>query len=484
MTLRLGVALLAIALHAGGEANRWPQYRGPAGAGISETAAAVEFGPKQNLLWSAALPSGHSSPSIWDDHLFLTSFDSGAKKLELLAFDRRNGKLRWRQEIPATKIEEVHAVSSPATATPIVDGERVYVYFGSAGVFCYGFDGKLVWSKPMPTANATFGSGTSPILVDDALILARDDGDRRHMVAFERKTGKVLWEIKMAALGRGGHSTPVAANGQVILHRPDEIAAYDVRNGSRVWGLKVQSHGTGTPVVHGDTLFVGAWGLEADLRDPVPDWDALLKKYDKDGNGQVSQNEFPDELAIVRRVDGEKISGAVVTYKRFFGGMDSDKNGQLSKSEWENIQKFIGQPPTAPGGLLAIRMGGGKDVTEKSVAWSEARAVPEVPVPLVYRDRVYTVTNGGIVTVLDEATGKLIYRGRLGAAGMYYSSPVAAGGNIYFASGDGVITVLRAGDKLDVAARNDLGEPIFATPAILDGRLYVRTTGHLYAFGR
>ena len=67
---------------------------------------------------------------------------------------------------------------------------------------------------------------------------------------------------------------------------------------------------------------------------------------------------------------------------------------------------------------------------------------------------------------------------------MYYSSPVAAGGNIYFASGDGVVSVLRAGDKLDVAARNDLGEPIFATPAILDGRLYVRTASHLYAFGR
>ena len=336
----------------------------------------------------------------------------------------------------------------------------------------------------MPTADVGFGSGTSPVLVDDALILARDDGDR-HMTAFERKTGKVLWEIKLSGSGRfAGHATPVVSNGQVILHRPGEIAAFDVRNGSKAWSLNLQSQGTGTPVIHGDTLVVGAWASSPELRDPVPDWDALLKKYDKDGNGQVSKEEFPDDLAFTRRVDGEKIPGAVVTYKRFFDAIDTDKNNQISKAEWETVLKYFLQESKTPGGLLAIRMNGGKNISEKSVAWMEERGVPEVPVPLVYRDRVYAVTNGGTVTVLDEATGKLIYRGRLGAGGMYYSSPVAAGGNIYFASGDGVITVLRAGDKLDVAARNDLGEPIFATPAILDGRLYVRTVGHLYAFGR
>lgn len=467
MIFKTVLALLAIVWPASAE-TRWPQYRGPLGAGISDSAAVVEFGPKKNLLWSAALPSGHSSPSVWDDHLFLTSFDAGSKKLELLAFDRRNGRLRWRQEIPATKIETVHAVSSPATATPIADGERVYVYFGSAGLFCYGFDGKLVWSKPMPAADVSFGSGTSPVLVDEALVLARDDGDR-HIIALERKTGKDLWRVKLEGGGNAGHATPVVWNGQIILHRPGEVAAFDVRNGSRPWTLKIASQGTGTPVIHGDRLFVGAWGQEADLRDPVPDWSALIAKYDKDGNGEVSNGEFPDDLAFSRRIDGDKIPGAVITYKRFFGMLDGDKNRQLSKSEWETVLKFVLQPPQAPHGLLAVRLG-----AKQEVAWMEERAVPEVPVPLVYRDRVYTVTNGGIVSILDEATGKLIHRGRLGAAGMYYSSPVAAGDNVYFSSGDGMITVVRAGDKLDVAARNDLGEPIFATPAILDGRVYVQ----------
>ena len=145
---------------------------------------------------------------------------------------------------------------------------------------------------------------------------------------------------------------------------------------------------------------------------------------------------------------------------------------------------MILQPKPDPAGLIAIRLGGDKDMTKDNVAWSELRAVPEIPVPLVYRGRVYAATNGGIVTALDEASGKLVYRGRLGAGGLYYSSPVAAGDHLYFASGEGVVSVVRAGDKLEVVARNDLAEPIFATPAVVGGRLYVRTTGHLYAFGR
>lgn len=113
---------------------QWPQYRGPQGAGISETAGPVQFGPKQNLLWAVELPHGHSSPSIWGDQIYVSSFDKSSKKLEVIAVDRKNGRIRWRQTVPATEIEKVHAVSSPATATPITDGERIYSYFGSASL--------------------------------------------------------------------------------------------------------------------------------------------------------------------------------------------------------------------------------------------------------------------------------------------------------------------------------------------------------------
>ena len=95
---------LAILTIGGGlfcQAGEWPQYRGPAGSGIADSAALTEFGPKKNVLWSAASPSGHSSPSIWGNSLFITSFDAESKKLELIAFDRGKGQVRWRQTIPA-----------------------------------------------------------------------------------------------------------------------------------------------------------------------------------------------------------------------------------------------------------------------------------------------------------------------------------------------------------------------------------------------
>jgi outer membrane protein assembly factor BamB len=307
------------------------------------------------------------------------------------------------------------------------------------------------------------------------------------MLALDRKTGKQLWDVKLAAGMSGpfaGHASPLVWKNQIILHRAGEVGGYSAKDGTRLWWVNVGSQGTGTPVIDGDLLFVGAWGSDPDLRDPIPDWDGLLQKYDKDGDGMLSKDEFPGDLALARRVDAGNTPGAVVTFKQFFSMLDMNKDGQISKPEWEFISKMMTQPRPVPSGLLAIRLGGENDVTQSNVAWKEPRAVPEVPVPLVYKDRVYAVTNGGIFSVFEEASGKLVYRSRLGAGGLYYASPVAAGGHIYFASGEGVVTVIRAGDKLEVVARNDLGEPVFATPAIVEGKVYVRTAGHLWAFGQ
>jgi outer membrane protein assembly factor BamB len=481
---KIWVALLATACAVAAENDRWPQYRGRDGAGIADGAAPVEFGPKQNLLWTATVKSGHSSPSIWGDRIFLTGFDAASKELEVAAFDRRDGHILWRRVAPTSEMEKVHQVSSPATATVVADAERVYAYFGSAGLFCYDHAGKPVWDRPQPAAKASFGSGTSPLLAGDAIILARDDADA-HIMALDRKTGKTLWDEKLAGSGGfAGHATPVAWKDQVVLHRAAEVAAFDVKTGARKWWVKIASQGTGTPVVDGDTLIVGAWGSDPSLMDPVPTWDELVKKYDKDGNGSLSKAEFPDDLAIARRVDAGQTQGAIVTYKRFFDMLDMNHDGQISKQEWELVSGMVKQGAPFPSGLLAIRMGGEKELSKESVVWSEKRAVPEVPVPLVYRGRVYAVTNGGIVTALDPATGKVIYRERLGAGGLYYSSPVAAGDHLYFASGEGVVSVVKAGDKLEVVARNDLGEPILATPAVVGGRMYLRTSSRLYAFGR
>ena len=102
----------------------------------------VEFGPDKNVRWKTEIPPGGSSPCIWEDRIFLTGYDSQAKKLEVICIDRSNGKILWRRDVEAKTIEKVHAASTPANATPTTDGERVYAYFGSRGLLCYDFAGE------------------------------------------------------------------------------------------------------------------------------------------------------------------------------------------------------------------------------------------------------------------------------------------------------------------------------------------------------
>jgi outer membrane protein assembly factor BamB len=132
--------------------------------------------------------------------------------------------------------------------------------------------------------------------------------------------------------------------------------------------------------------------------------------------------------------------------------------------------------------VMAVRTGGTGDVTKSNVVWQQGRGVPEVPSPLVYRDRVWMIKTGGVITCLSLSDGKVVFQGRVGEAGGYYASPIASGGRIYVASDHGLVTVLEAGDKLNVLARNELPDGILATPAIADGTIYVRTTKQLLAF--
>ena len=97
----------------------WPQFRGPNAGGVAEDGTyPVEFGPEKSFLWKTALPEGHSSPCIWDDHIFLTSFDRQNEKLETLCLSRTTGEIRWRRAAPAESIEKVNKISSPCLSDP------------------------------------------------------------------------------------------------------------------------------------------------------------------------------------------------------------------------------------------------------------------------------------------------------------------------------------------------------------------------------
>ena len=135
--------------------------------------------------------------------------------------------------------------------------------------------------------------------------------------------------------------------------------------------------------------------------------------------------------------------------------------------------------------MRAYRLGGKGDLTETHLLWKNARSLPNVPSPLVYRGVLYTLKEGGILTSFDMRTGEIIKQARLqGALGDYYASPVAADGKIYTVSEEGKATVIQAGAQWQILRVNDLGDGCKGTPAIADGRLYIRTYGTLYCFAK
>src|SRR6516162_2316744 len=126
----------------------WPQFRGPNASGVASSDATPPVELKQPR-WKQPLPVGHSSPAVWNDRIFLTAFD-GSKKLELLCLGATDGRILWRHGITVNEVEETHVVSNPATATPLVDADRVYVYFSSYGLKAFTHSGDLVWDLPLP----------------------------------------------------------------------------------------------------------------------------------------------------------------------------------------------------------------------------------------------------------------------------------------------------------------------------------------------
>jgi len=164
-----------------------------------------------------------------------------------------------------------------------------------------------------------------------------------------------------------------------------------------------------------------------------------------------------------------------------FGWIDTDGDDIIHAAEW-NTARNIG---IGEFGAFAIRPGDAQGRLEPHmVLWRFRKNIPYVPAPLLYQNVFYLVRDGGIITSLDPASGQPLKEGRSpDALGGYYASPVAADGKVYLADRDGRITVLRAAGQWEVLAVNDIDEEIHATPALHQGRIYVRTRSSIYCFG-
>lgn len=452
-------------------AGSWPQFRGPGGLATPDAARAVpdEIGPKQNVLWKVALPPGHSSPVVVGDRIYLTAVRD--KKLLTLALERATGKQLWQVEAPYSKLEKIHAVGSHAQATPVADDERVISFFGSCGLFCYSREGKRLWHLPLGPFKNDLGAGSSPLLVGNLVILCQDHDIDSFLIAVDKRSGKVVWRVPRDEFWVS-YASPflweVKGQKQLVMAGSLRVVGYDLEKGKELWtvrGLARAVHMTPTAGPDG-TLYVGGWtaGGDSEERIELPSFADVLAKHDANKNGTIEEKELPPGPARDR-----------------FSMLDRNKDGHISRAEWEfGRQRF----EAAQNRLVAIRPGGKGDITKTHVIWSQEKYLPVIPSPLYYRGRLYLARNGGLFAVLDARTGKLHRQGRLYGASSYYSSPVAADGKVWFASQSGDVTVVRVEPEWRVVCRARFGEEIFATPAIVDGRIYLRTTGHLYCFGK
>jgi outer membrane protein assembly factor BamB len=424
----------AIAASTVAVAENWPQWRGPGGQGVSsESWIPTEWTPSTNILWKTALPgTGMSSPIVWGDRIYLTAMIEGEtipgqravkhrygkdedwvhpdsvaadKKhtLKVVAIDASSGKILWdRTAYEGAVYDARHRRSSFAGPTPVTDGAMVYAYFGPEGLYAYDASGNLVWKAGEKFPTLGLGTGTSPILFGNVVIIQRDEhnGERSALIAYDKKTGKEVWKTARKVDLSWGTPVVVQAAGrtELVANGSEHIIAYDPATGKELWQTPgVDSNAIHTPLVGHGLVIVTAG--------------------------------FPVKRVIALR------PGAVVDGKR--------------------------------------------------VAWEYARGTGYVISNIMYGDYLYLFTDNGVVTCLDPKTGEVKYEGgRVPKPARFMGSPIAFNGYIAMTSEDGDTYMLKAGPRHEIARTNSIDEPVYASPAIANGRIYLRGEKHLFAIGR
>ena len=420
----------------GGE-HDWPQWRGPQGAGISlEKGLPTEWDSTKNVLWKTRIPGyGHSSPIVWGNRIFLTTSIEGAEipgykrlthpdakgedyihpdsmgadhlyTLQVLSVDRDTGKILWRNTAyDGPVLDDRARKNTYASCTAATDGRHVYFFFEAQGLYCYDFDGKLIWKAAFENwLKGGMGPGISPVLYENLVILQcdRELGEGSYITALDKNTGKEVW--KAARQNRRSWATPllVTAGGrpELVASGAESVISYDPATGKELWRSKgVVSH-------------------------PIP---SLVAGF----------------------------------------GMVFATAGSSAKV------------------AMGIKLGGSGDITNTPyMVWEYKKGTAYVPSPILYGDYLYLMTETGLLTCLDARTGEVKYEGgRVPIPASFKASPVAYENMILLTSEDGDSFLIKAGPVHEVLRTNSLGEPIWASPAISQGRIFIRTEKNLYCIG-
>lgn len=406
---------------------QWPQFRGPAGDGISPDAKPpVEWGENRNVRWSTPTHGkGWSSPVVSNGRVWFTTASPDGGALHVVALDLDSGRVlvdRKLRDVPNPQF--IHAFNSGASPTPVAQGDFVWVTFGSPLTTCLRADtGETVWERRDLECNHYRGAGSSPILHDGRLHLNFDGSDHQYLVALDARTGRTVWKtprsIDFKDLGPDGkpesegdwrkafatsHVATFDGQPQLLSQGAKAFYAYDPATGRELWRVEERtSHSGGTRPVVGNGIAYVPTG-----------W----------SQGQV--------LALRPGRNGEVL----------------DANA----------------PETRSGPLELV--------------WKTKRGVPKKPALLLHDGLLYGIDDNGVATCWDAATGKVHWNERIG--GNHSASPVLADGRIYFCNEEGKTTVVATGNTFRKLADNNLGNGCMASPALVGRSLILRTKGAVY----
>lgn len=436
MRILVALAIVVSISASGGGADdhntHWAQWRGPDGQGIATGTYQDTWSDTQNVVWKSEIPgSGHSSPIVWGDRIFLTTAVKGKHvpgrlapdhlgfdmkpgylhpdstdvdydhALSVLAVNAKTGKILWqRTAYDGPMYDNRHRMNTFASASVVTDGELVYASFEAHGFYAYTLDGDLKWKADLGNvAKAGLGPGTSPILYKNLVILQVDQemGAQSRILAFNRQTGKEVWRAERS--NRRSWATPVLVNAgarvDLVASGAEAVIAYDPETGKERW----RTEGTRS---HPIPSFVQAHGL----------------------------------------VFASAGSSAKV--------------------------------------LFALRADAPDEASR--IAWRHNKGTAYVTSPIAVGDYLYIFTDSGITTCLDARTGAVVYEGgRPPVPATFRAAPVAFNDKILLTSEDGETFVMRAGPKHEILRTNSLGETIWASPALAAGTIYIRGEKHLFA---
>ncbi|MGH7135991.1 MAG: PQQ-binding-like beta-propeller repeat protein, partial [Pirellulales bacterium] len=370
-------------------AEEWPCWRGPRGDGTSaEKNAPTKWDGDQgeNIAWKTEIAgTGHASPVVWQDRVFVASCLEDENDRLLIALDRASGKLLWQRSVMKSPLEKKHHLNSYASSTPATDGKLVYVSFlegrqpGEAkgariAVAAYDFDGNCNWLVYPGDFSSVHGYCSCPVLFEDKVIVNGDHDGDAYLVALDRTSGETLWKVPRENKTRS-YSTPIIrqidGRWQMILSGSKCVASYDPHDGSRHWIIDGPTEQfVASMVYNGNLLFLTAG--------------------------------FPDHH------------------------------------------------------ILAIKPDGEGNVTDTHIVWRTTENCSYVPSPIVVGDYFLVVSDEGIGSCYNAASGKRLWKQRMGPH--FSASLVGAGGLVYFVSDEGVTTIVKPGESYQEIAKNPLGE--------------------------